>query len=368
MQIDDKDITFLVHGPDINNITNKCISKISQIFPSSPIIFSTWDDSSIKKYPNCLTIINKDPGAEFYNCPKNSYICMSDERKREYILHNKHFIVYPKYNNINRMLTTIKSAISLVKTPYVCKIRSDLILKNKHFLAYWDKYSVRDKSYSIFEHRILNNNLYAQYAHVMDEGIQFLPFHISDWFMFGFTQDVEKLFSCKYLSLEDASHYWEKHKRKNFDPFEDALWRYPPEEYIFYSIIKEYHPNIKFSDSDDYNAINMQQSNKFIINNFVMLDSDQIKFKLSKYPNEFNYDECIYRGLITHREWQWLYRTYCDASYKFFSLDYKRIMAALRIACISPLKSFKWLKGCFSKNILHRYFKETLLFDEVSHE
>ena len=358
------DITFLVHGPNIPFSTKKCLENIRLFFPNSKIIFSTWKNENIDALTFDQIIYNEDPGSEAYNAPKFSVPCSYDTSKFEFTLHDKHFVVTPKKNNINRMLKTIKEALPLVETQYICKIRSDLILTNNTFLQYWDIFPKYHGEFKLFKHRILNNNLYAQFAHVMDKGIQFLPFHISDWFLFGYTDDIKKLFSCDYQNINDASHYWETRKRLNFDPFEDALWRYPTEEYICYELVKKHFPYIKFDNSDDYNAINMQQSNKFIVDNFIMLDSDMISMKLKKYPNEFYFDSCIYNGFITYRQWQWLYRTYCDNSYEFWNFDFKRLKAILIKSIKNPFKIKKNFKDFGKSKILNNYFIKTRGYDE----
>lgn len=350
--IDEKQISILVHGPieDKRQLTKKVLEKIRKLFPNSPIILSTWENSNLKGIEYDKLVLNKDPGAEYFNALPDATDSKKHKGHKEFYIGEKFYCIYPKKNNVNRMLTTIKNGLEQVETEYVLKIRTDILLKNKKFLNYWDKYKKYDEKYKIFKHRILNNAIYAQLAHVMKSGIQFLPFHMSDWIHFGYTEDVKLLFSCPLQSDESAYYYWNNRIRKQYDPFLDAQWQYPPETYILSTLAKKYISNIQFEDSDDYNKENMQHSYRIIANNFVMLDDDQLAFELSKYPRQSQWADEIYNGFITNNQWQYLYKKCCDNDYDFFDFDYKRFL--YKLSNLIDLKFFIKYPRRYILNIL----------------
>lgn len=314
-----EEISILVHGPveKKNDTTKKSLLSLRRIFPGSKIILSTWKDTDLEGLDYDVLVENEDPGAGVFNIPSDSKFSIEDKKQ----------LLKPKYNNTNRMLFSVKAGLDKVETKYVLKLRSDIVLKNSNFLKCWDKFPKYNGAFRIFEHRIINNSTYAQFAHVMKDGTQLLPFHMSDWMHFGLSSDVKLLFDCPLQSAESAYSYWDSHSRKNYDPYVNLRWQYPTETYILYSLVKDKFPQIVFNDSDDYNEKNMSQSNMVFADNFIFVDEDKFTFEMKKYPSIFLWDSQIYEGLITHLQWQNLYKTYCDAEYKFFDFDYKRLFA-----------------------------------------
>ncbi|MDR2870697.1 MAG: WavE lipopolysaccharide synthesis family protein, partial [Deferribacteraceae bacterium] len=225
------------------------------------------------------------------------------------------------------MLVAIQAGLEAVKTKYTLKIRSDLIIKSSDFLQHWDAYPKHNGKMRIFEHRIVIGSTFAQFAHVMDDGMQLLPFHMSDWVHFGLTDDLKMLFGCPLQSENAANTYWHGLERKNYEPFPAACWQYPPESYILYAIVKKKFPQVKFENTDDYNATNMQLSNMVMADNFIILDDSNFHFVLKKYPQLTRWSYKYYDGFITQLQWQYLYKTYCDPEYKFFDFDWKRVLA-----------------------------------------
>ena len=320
--IDKNEITILVRGK-IEARTKKVLASIRKLFPSSPIVLSTWKDIDLTGLVYDILVENEDPGAKIFNAPDG----LQPDRKGHvsFTKNNRHYHNKPKYNNVNRIIKTVQCGLEKIRTKYTLSIRTDIVLKNTNFLKYWDKFDSYNNKYKIFQHRIINNSNYAQFAHVMKDGIQLLPFHISDWIHFGLTSDIKLLYSCKLMDIDNSSQYWYKHERKQYDPFPDSGWQYPPETYVFYSLVKKIYKNIEFKNSDDYTPQNMSASNELIANNFIMVDQEDFKFEIEKYPILHKWSSEIYNGFITHREWQNLYKTYCDSTYEFLDIDIKRI-------------------------------------------
>ncbi len=359
------EITILVHGP-IMPETETVLDNIRKIFENCPIILSTWKNSDLTNLSYDILVESDDPGAEYFNIPKDKINQKNSEGLVEFELNGKKYCNLPKKNNVNRMIVSVQEGLKEVKTKYVLKLRSDLILKSDKFLEYWDKYPCYNNKYKIFKHRIINDSTFAQFAHVMKKGIQLLPFHMSDWLHFGLTEDIKLLFSCPLHDNNDAAQYWYMNNRvrKQFDPFLDAGWQYPPETHILHSLVKKYYPEVNFKDSDDYNKTNMSISNLVMANNFIFLDQDILDFKMDKYPYIFDWEADLYDGFITTREWHNLYKTYCDKNFKFCDIDKKRIPYYLKLLNIGFLfkypgkyiRSIKRAANIFNKKKLRKAF------------
>ena len=361
MAICNSDITILVRGK-IEDRTKRVLESIRNLFPACPIILSTWENSNVEGLDFDILVENDDPGAEVFNAPQNA---QKDETGNVvFELYGKRYCNKPKPNNVNRIIKTVQGGLEKVNTKYVLSIRTDIILKDKKFLEYWDNFPRYNGKYKIFEHRIINNSTFAQFAHVMQNGTQLLPFHMSDWIHFGLTEDVKLLYSCPFQDLENSSQYWYKHERKQYEPFMDAGWQYPPETHVLYTLVKHKFPNVEFKDSDDYNKKNMAVSNMVMADNFIFIDQNDFVFDIDKYQRLNDWESEFYNGFITYREFQNLYKTYCDNSYKFSDIDcgrlgyYKKLFSPIFFAKYPRkyLKLFRDMFYVFNKKNLRKNF------------
>ena len=361
MDIQTDDISILIRGK-VEKKTKTVIESARKLFPSCKIILSTWKDSDVNDLDFDILVENEAPGAQVFNAPLNAQTDKNGDAFFE--LHGKEYHIKPKPNNVNRIIKTIQSGLEKVTTKYVLNIRTDIILKNKKFLKYWNKFPKYNGKYKIFKHRIINNSTFAQFAHVMNDGTQLLPFHMSDWIHFGLTEDIKLLYSCPFQDQEDASQYWYKRERKQYEPYINTGWQYPPETYVLYTLVKQKYPNVEFRDSDHYNKENMSVSNMIMADNFIFVNQQDFTFEMDKYPKLKDWDSELYTGFITHKEFQNLYRTYCDNSYKFFDIDFDRIIYFKKIFNLGYFlkyprryfKLFKEIKYLFNKKDLRKAF------------
>lgn len=361
MKNSNTEVSILVRGK-IEDRTQQVLCSIRSLFPSSPIILSTWKNSVTTGLDFDILVENDDPGALIFNAPKDAR--NDGEGNVIFELNGKSYKHKSKANNVNRIIKTIQGGLEKVNTKYVLSIRTDIILKNRKFLEYWDMFPKYNGKYKIFEHRIINSSSFAQFAHVMKNGIQLLPFHMSDWIHFGLVEDVKLLYSCPLQDLENSAQYWYTHTRKQYDPFIEAGWQYPPETYVLYSLVKQKFPNVDFKDSDDFNSKNMAVSNMIMADNFIFIDQNDFIFDIDKYPKLKEWTSEIYNGFITYREFQNLYKIYCDKFYKFCDIDYERLRYYINF--FNPLYLIKYpgkyirlfndIKYVFNKKSLREKF------------
>src|SRR5436305_180058 len=107
--ISNKDISIVVQGPILNesslnvtkNMTKLICHRLKKLFPESELILSTWEGVSAQEIPYDKLILNKDPGAVWFN----------------YLNHND-------INNCNRMIISTLEGIKAASRKYILKVRS----------------------------------------------------------------------------------------------------------------------------------------------------------------------------------------------------------------------------------------------------
>lgn len=208
--ISSKDISVVVQGICDKNTKNLCDS-IRKILPYSEIILSTWKNSDANGISYDVIIYNDDPGAISYTTNEKDLL------------------------NINRMLYSTQQGINKVSRKYILKCRNDLLLNNDNFLLYFNKFLVKNDDYSIFNHKIIVGNLFSLKFEGVGKKKDITPFHISDWYAFGISNDVREFYSVPLVNLKLYGRYFEINPRKRIcynEYYNKRMWQYPPEEYI----------------------------------------------------------------------------------------------------------------------------------------
>lgn len=300
-----KNISVIVQGAIDKENTPKCLKSIRKYLKGSTIILSTWEGSDISDLDYDVLIENKDPGGF------------------------KDLLVPTFTNNTLRQIISTQNGLKAVKTSYVMKIRSDLIFESSHFLKYLNEFQNTDERYKVFNKRIIGCSFFTK--KFLSSGYKHhpVPFHISDWILFGLTQDLVKFYDIELPKEPDFSSYFAKNK--NLSKKINLLTcshQYAPEQYIAYSAFSKYYKEpIKFENYMDYNKDNIMLSEHLIANNFIILSPDQFKFycgknntgtdyykKWSKYPSLIPYD--LWFGLYRFDVFLDDYKKYCDKNYK----------------------------------------------------
>ncbi len=291
--IDFKDITVIVQGP-VYKSTSQVICSIKKYLPGAKIILSTWEGENIEGISCDRILFNKDP---------KSYIC------------NKDSLIY---TNINRQLKAIQNAFQFVKTKYAMKLRSDLYLTDNKFLEYFDDFPVSNANSMFFKHRVIVSSLTSKlYSDFPGHNDRLLPFHVSDWFLFGLTEDVKDYFSTPLIENEKCfSQYFYKYPQKN--PVPSFAFRYAPEQFFCYNWAKKYI-DINFDDWTDYNDENQQIAQEIYANNFIFLDTIQHGLYSNKHLDFIKKNDgntYFFNGYITHLYFLNLYKNFCDENFE----------------------------------------------------
>ncbi|MGL9773848.1 MAG: WavE lipopolysaccharide synthesis family protein [Sodalis sp. (in: enterobacteria)] len=271
MRVSPDDVTIVMQGSVVDNkgidrsiITN--IRKVKQHFPRCQIIISTWkmkfacnvQFSKLARYLDVAYLLNEDPG-----------LISKIENGIKYA------------SNINRMIVSSLCGIRLVKTPFVIKMRTDSYFTSDAILDLLERYIVNDRfkrevGYSIFNHRVLNYNLFSRNAR------GYLPylFHPGDILLCGYKDDVMSIFD---VDLADASIF-ETSKHGYFY----TIMNYVPEQYIWVKCIDKRKRLKVFHGNCQRNNKLTIESEMYYINNFIPCDSSDIAFCWRKHKSHYH--------------------------------------------------------------------------------
>lgn len=306
------DISIVLQGPVDSIETKKSIESIRRYLKGATIILSTWEGANVEGLDFDVLIENKDPGSYMY-CKKDKI-----------------------YTNINRQLVSIKAGLEKVQTKYAFKLRSDLILTSDNFLKYFDKYEDKDPKYKFFKKSVLVSSLTSK-EYSDGVGNRPVPFHVSDWFYFGLTEDLNLFFSnIENIADEEAfSNYKLKYPEKN--PVMGFEQQYASEQYACYKAFSKKF-DIKFEDWSDWNDENILQAEVLLANNFVFLDPVQHGLYIAKFQELINNNygpTCLFEGYINHYKFLTYYKKHAN----------KKFIIPLKYRWKKDLKLEKYIKN-----------------------
>ncbi len=285
-QIDDKELSVVVQGYADYKTVNT-IKSIREHLPGSHIILSTWEECDLSGMEPDEIVVNKDPGG--VEC------CLWEG--------------YSTINNCNRQIVSSQKGLEKVKTKYAMKLRSDMMVLGNDILSYIDVFPTDDK-YKLFSNRLLVGELYTKkelnYTG-SPNGTVATPFHPSDWFTLGHTDDLRLLYdNAQLVPVEEMGNYKCKNPGRVVDTKYKYSWRYAPEQAIFLNIVRTAFPSLAFDDWTDWSDDCNQLSEKIIMGNFTILSLIQSRIVCQKYESlcfansGVSYSES---GLITNSEW-----------------------------------------------------------------
>ncbi|WP_169733735.1 WavE lipopolysaccharide synthesis family protein [Alkanindiges illinoisensis] len=306
--IDSREISVVIQGPIFTHITplapegitRQVLKALRQHLPYATLILSTWKGQPVEDLDADITLQLDDPGTTNFYKPK---------AKAENL-----------YNNGNRLIYSTQAGLAQVKTKYTLKIRSDLLLFHPLFSSYFNQFHHVDAPWHVLEQRIIGFPVYSlKYESTQPRSashknrstkIQPRPFHVSDWAYFGLTADMQKLFDCPLMDEPATSRWFETRPKPTNDLWPDRLWRYSPEQYIV-SNLAQRTLGITLEHASQDDADILQSSERFIANNFIILDQHQWglwSLKLKVYQDQLPPE--LLKGLYSHQVWYRDYQKY----------------------------------------------------------
>jgi WavE lipopolysaccharide synthesis len=142
-----------------------------------------------------------------------------------------------------------------------------------------------------------------------------LPLHPADFFLFGYTEDVKAFFSAPPFP-EQEKQYVHTYPSVMLQLFPPVLNKQLPETYLFTSFLKL--KQFEFDEIALYELSphSVATSYALLVNNFVMLSSQQLGYQHLKHPTH-EYDN--YFRSFTNLKWQKIYQQWCDGSHRIIN-------------------------------------------------
>jgi len=310
-QINSNQVSIVVQGAIDENLTKVALQSIRQCYPDSTIILSTWKGSNLDGLDFDECVLSDDPGTVA------TILSFTKEKKH--------------FNNVNRQLVSTQNGLAKVKTKYVLKLRSDMIVLNDNLLRAYNLFLKHNNKYRIFKEKVAVQNLFSRRKFEVFYGNTFYtPFHISDWFYFGLTEDIRAFFSETPLMPENEIIYPKEKLANNKYKYKYKYkylwhWKYTPEQYFVIKAVQRYFPEISFRDWTDFNEENIAQSDEFILNNFIILDLAYSGITMPKYEpivTDNTGNNYTIPGLYRGDYYQQYYKDVIIGGMKNFNWDY----------------------------------------------
>ena len=313
---DFSDISVVVQGPvqsfqdreQESGITQKCLESVRQHLPGSKLILSTWPGQELAGLDYDRLVISEDPGSNvrFFG--------------RDGAPH--------RFNN-NRQIVSTREGLREVTTKYAVKLRSDNYLTGNNFVALQREYPKRTSTHCFLKERVVVSNVFTrQYA----KGFR-VPFHLSDFFYFGLTEDLRTLWDLDLF--EDAQ-----------DPIHDnegALYKsYPPDctQMFWIKALQKFDTSIHVNELLDRSASRLEQSDLCFANNLVIASPADLGLGLcQKFLGTARISRT--KGQCAqwqHWEWQEIYRRYCDPDFPKAPASVKANLFLKRLVHVHPVK------------------------------
>lgn len=286
-----EEITVVVQGPVEEIYTRLVIESIRRYLPGARIILSTWKDSYIAGLDIDELVINEDPGAP-------TFIKKNGARHSD---------------NRNRLLVSTKGGLERVTSKYVLKLRSDCILAGDGIVRNYGRYPLKTEDLCITKNKLVVGELCNLTRLRFDETTVDFPFHISDWFFFGLTEDLRRYFADTEIESLEQMTQWNFKNNMVISPDDEIgqNWkrRYNAEQYFFISALRRKY-DIEYWDISDFSEKTAEQSSIAIINNFEVLnirDHEIINIKRNnKQP--WNLENDLFADYFTNKKYEETYQ------------------------------------------------------------
>jgi len=280
-----KDISVIVQGA-VTSDTKKTFESIREYLPGATIILSTWKESKTDDLGFDYLVINEDPGA--FPCDKfeNSII-----------------------NNVNRQIVSTNGGLKLCHTKYAIKMRTDFYLTGNRFVSYFKNEESFDKNWQFLNERVIACTLYSRNPR---SNIKMLcmPYCVSDFFYFGYTEDIRELFDIDLVSSLDEKMYFEIHPEEESKlVYKPALCRFMPEQTIWMGFVKKHVADLDCSCRDHLTPKNIEITERTIANNVSLYSYENLEIDTF---SENLFKKGIPENCFTRSDWLELYKYYCE--------------------------------------------------------
>lgn len=201
-------------------------------------------------------------------------------------------------NNVNLQIAAAQTGLAAATGRYVLRVRSDLVFLSRQFL---DQYAhgcgFERGSSSVFRDRVLVSWLYTLNPYTIER----MPFHVSDWFHFGLTEDIRRIWDIPFMTLADALHHKAVPHPAFVNPLEQMIIpRFAIEQYITYQFFKSEIPDLVLDHLVDWRS--RDRSVDLLVDNFVICDVRMAECVFDKYGFDFTNSD-RHRHCVTREDW-----------------------------------------------------------------
>jgi hypothetical protein len=169
----------------------------------------------------------------------------------------------------------------------------------------WHRFPERAPEWRMFQERVV---IASHYARNPLRGVR-KPFHPSDWFMFGLTQDLLLLWDVECETDPESAYWFRSRPMPRGAGGTLDTRRYNPEQYLWKSLMSKFG-EVSFDHFCDASRENIRLTQLTFANNLIILEPGQFPFAMQKglhsKPRRTWRFTCY-----SHREWLRLYRHYC---------------------------------------------------------
>ena len=313
MPLEDKQLSVVLQGPchfgkKDAQVSHHAVASIRQHFPKAELIFSTWKNSEIPKGLDVdVVVFNNDPGGQ--------PLSLAVQKKTG----------KPFGNNVNRQIVSSLGGIQVASRPYVLKARTDMVFYSNKCLDWWNRATHRNPAHSAFKERMLGYAFGTRKAR-NPSGVLNLQYHPGDWFYLGLKEDMVDLFDIP-LCPESCVNYLLDNK---ILPSSTQWWvthQWYPEIYLWVSYLKKKGIPVTMAHSFDNRVENDLPSIQSLVNNFILLDADQIGFVNSKYLFPvIEANELGLASMMCYQDWLDAYLELCVPEDKRLSNEVKTLI------------------------------------------
>lgn len=276
--IANQDITVVLQG-DLRADTLAAIASVRRVLPGARLVLSTFAGEPVETVQGQadLLVLSQDPGA----LPPYTVSPFAGP------------------NNFNRQLVSTQAGLAEVKTPYTLKLRTDCMLQSDAFVRLLET----DRQGDPGSRRMLASSFYTRHPH----GLSGYLFHVSDWFIFGATEEVTRFWSAPLMTQNDATWFEREPHRAGSSPAARRFRaRLTPEQHLCTEFGRTCGYRVpRFLN--DRSALLVREYERFLASEFVIAEPQRLGFLLPKYAH---LPRSAYQTLdcVLHSDWQALFR------------------------------------------------------------
>ena len=286
-------LSIIVQGPLLKNNLQKdalMCQHWRQMFPQAEIIFSISSCNFIDMKNKKDDFIQK---SFLYDDIKHDTIQLNS---LETLFENSNIIVgsfegiplppikndTTSANNINLQISAAQKGLAYTSKKYVLRIRNDLCLTNKSFIDIYNNSAFKKRgNYSKFTQRVMIPEVFT----INPLTLFRMPFHYSDWFHFGLTEDVKRIWDEVIPMRFPDSIYYENHNHIDYSNVLEKRFivKIACEQYIHFPYFKKSFPEIQLNYHNDTRYA--KESLFIMADNFVIANLRDINSYISKYQH-----------------------------------------------------------------------------------